>query len=206
MKTTFRQLAPAKRQKIEASASAEFGNHDFDAASLDHIVAAAGISKGGLYEYISSKEDLYLHCVELAWSGLYAHIKLALQTSGEPLPGDVLSRFLTVSGVAIDWYLANLDQLGLIVRISRLPRDGLADQAAVIFEHHFSALFSGLDAGTLAYPLEQVIDLIKWLLAKTRKDVLLEIAAGGKAEAVREAYLAEWQFFCSVLARGIYQP
>ena len=78
-------------------------------------------------------------------------------------------------------------------------------QAQVVFEQHFSEVFTGLDASRLNYPVDQLVDLIKWLLAKTRKDVLLEIAAGCSPEAARKAYLDEWEFFCSVLSKGIYQ-
>ena len=187
------------------AALAEFGSHDFDAASLDRIVAAAGISKGGLYEYIDSKEDLYLYCMEHAWSALYRHINDGVAKLDMPLPDDILDRFFSVSAVAIEWYLANPAMLGLIVRIARLPRAALASKAEAVFETHFSAVFAGLDASRLAYPLDRVIALVKWLLAKTRKDVLLDIEGGHAPEDVRAAYLAEWAFFCSVLRGGIYR-
>ncbi len=205
MKNAFLKLPPEKREAIEKAACAEFGANDFDAASLDRIVAAAGISKGGLYEYIASKEDLYLHCMEAAWTRLYRHINEAVASAGEPLPADILERFACVSKIAIEWYLDNPLLLALIVRIARLPRDGLAAQASKVFERHFAGVFSDLDASRLAYPQAQLVELIKWLLAKTRRDVLFEIAAGKPADAVRAAYLAEWDFVCSVLKRGIYR-
>ena len=95
--------------------------------------------------------------------------------------------------------------LGLIVRIARLPRDALAEKAQAVFERHFSEVFAGLDASRLAYPVDQLVDLIKWLLAKTRKDALLEIDAGRPLDEVRRVYLAEWSFFCEVLRKGIYR-
>ena len=204
MKPVFFQLSSEKREAILGAALAEFGTHDFDAASLDRIVAAAGISKGGLYEYIASKEELYLFCMEQSWSALYRHIRSEARVAVPELPSDILERFMTVSGIAIEWYMQHPAMLGLIVRTARLPRDGMAARAQAVFESHFSELFAGLDSANLAYPLEQLIDLIKWLLAKTRKDVLLEIEAGRPFDIVRRNYMAEWAFFCSVLAKGIY--
>jgi AcrR family transcriptional regulator len=206
MKNAFLRLDPEKREAIVNAAFAEFGANDFDAASLDRVVAAAGISKGGLYEYIAAKEDLYLHCVEEAWARLYQYINAAVAASGKPLPGDILERFLGVAKIAIGWYLKNPSQLALIVRIARLPRDGLAERAKSVFERHFSGVFSGLDAARLAYPEAELVELVKWLLAKTRRDVLFEIAAGKSEAEVRAAYLAEWEFFCAVLRSGIYKP
>ena len=168
MKQAYFQLSPEKRELILAAACTEFGAHDFDAASLDRIVNAAGISKGGLYEYIASKEELYLYCMERTWSALYAFIRDRLARTREPLPDDILERFMTVSRIAIDWYLQNPDLLGLLVRIARLPRAALAEKAQAVFETHFSEVFAGLDASRLGYPVEQLVELIKWLLAKTR--------------------------------------
>ena len=205
MKQAFFQLPDEKRKTILKAAIAEFGAHDFAAASLDRIVAAAGISKGGLYEYIAAKEELYLYCMEQTWAALYHHIKDQAARSALGLPADLLERFMSVSHIAIEWYLCNPEMLGLIVRIARLPRGTLALQAEAVFEQHFSEVFAGLDAARLAYPKEQLIELVKWLLAKTRKDTLLDIEAGRPFDQVRSAYLAEWDFLCSVLGRGIYR-
>jgi len=206
MKQAFFHLPLEKQETILAAALAEFGANDYAAASLDRIVTAARISKGGLYEYIASKEELYLYCMERAWSDLYRHIRAQIVLAETPLPADILERFLSVSRIAIEWYLVNPSMLGLLVRIARLPRDELALKAQAVFETHFAAVFSGLDVSRLGHPLEQLIDLIQWLLAKTRKDVLMEMEAGRSPEEVRRAYLDEWAFFCSVLARGIYRP
>ncbi len=205
MKQVFFQLSPEKRDAVLNAALAEFGAHDFNAASLDRIVAAAGISKGGLYEYISSKEELYLYCMEQSWSALYQHIKAQVALANAPLPTDILERFMSVSRIAVEWYLLNPAMLGLIVRIARLPRDVLAEKAQAVFERHFSEVFAGLDASRLAYPVDQLVDLIKWLLAKTRKDALLAMDAGQSLDEVRRVYLEEWDFFCSVLGKGVYR-
>lgn len=203
MKQAFFQLQPEKRDAVLNAALAEFGSNDFAAASLDRIVAAAGISKGGLYEYIASKEELYLFCMEESWASLYRHIAELAQDT--PLPADILERFMSVSRIAIEWYVQHPAMLGLIVRIARLPRDELAAKAHEVFERHFAQVFAGLDASRLAFPLPQLIDLITWLLAKTRKDALLEIDAGRPLDEVRRVYLAEWSFFCEVLRKGIYR-
>ena len=206
MKQAYFQLSPEKRDLILAAACAEFGAHDFDAASLVRIVAAAGISKGGLYEYIASKEELYVYCMEQTWSALYEFIRAQAARAETPLPDDILERFMNVSQIAIDWYLQNPNLLGLLGRITRLPHDALAAKAQAVFEAHFSEVFAGLDTARLGYPVEQLVDLVKWLLAKTRKDVLRAIEGGSSPEEVRAAYLSEWAFFCSVLAGGIYRP
>ena len=54
----------AKRRQIIAGARALFLAQGFDAASMDEIARKAGVSKGTLYVYFESKEQLFEAIVE----------------------------------------------------------------------------------------------------------------------------------------------
>lgn len=54
----------AKRRQILDGARAVFLNRGFDAASMGEIAREAGVSKGTLYVYFESKEDLFQAIVE----------------------------------------------------------------------------------------------------------------------------------------------
>ncbi len=45
---TFRQLPPDKRERVLDAALAEFADQGYQAASLNRLVAQAGIAKGSL--------------------------------------------------------------------------------------------------------------------------------------------------------------
>lgn len=49
----------AKRRQIVEGARAIFLQHGFDAASMNDIARAAGVSKGTLYVYFANKEELF---------------------------------------------------------------------------------------------------------------------------------------------------
>src|SRR3974390_1689183 len=51
------------RQKILRSARRLFNRHGFDAASIDDIMADAGLTRGSFYSSFESKGDLYLEAV-----------------------------------------------------------------------------------------------------------------------------------------------
>jgi AcrR family transcriptional regulator len=57
----FRKLPAAQQQAILRAAFDEFAAHGFSGASLNRIIDAAGISKGSMYYYFDSKEELYAH-------------------------------------------------------------------------------------------------------------------------------------------------
>jgi AcrR family transcriptional regulator len=65
-KETFYHLPEEKRASVERAAIEEFAEHGFEAASISHIVAQAGIAKGSFYQYFSDKHDLFMHLVDLS--------------------------------------------------------------------------------------------------------------------------------------------
>jgi len=199
MKPLYFNLKEAKRQRIYHAACQEFAEQDYENASLDRIVEGAGISKGGLYEYIDSKEDLYLHVVQQVYGGLYDHLASA------ELPADILLRFRSVSAAAIDFYLRHPRCVAIIVRAGHPGDAGLTVRTNAVFEGHFNQLFDSVEQTGLRFPRQRLIDLMKWLLAKTRSEFLYQQASGASEAQVRERYLEEWEYLLSILARGIYE-
>jgi TetR/AcrR family transcriptional regulator of autoinduction and epiphytic fitness len=82
---------PAKRHQILTGAKAVFMQHGFDAASMNDICRAAGVSKGTLYVYFDSKEDLFEAMVEQERDQLFAGVPEIL--SGPDAPEDRLFRY-----------------------------------------------------------------------------------------------------------------
>jgi AcrR family transcriptional regulator len=204
MKEIFFKLPEEKRAKIIRACLVEFGARDYEKAALDRIVEAAGISKGGLYEYISSKEELYLFAVDLSYSRLYEYLHDRLDRAGRVLPEDLLDRFSVVARAAIDFYVEHPEMIGLIVRTSRLDDAALADKARAIFDLHFSGIFDSAGDQHLAFPKERIVELLKWILVKTRNDFLKEMTSGSDIPTVVARYIDEWEFMLNVLRQGIY--
>ncbi|MCA9515677.1 MAG: TetR/AcrR family transcriptional regulator [Myxococcales bacterium] len=69
----FDKLPPEKRRAILDAAGEELATHGFDKASLNAIIARAGVSKGAFYYYFDDKVDLFATVLEdldatYAWS------------------------------------------------------------------------------------------------------------------------------------------
>lgn len=54
-----RTAPPRARDRLVAEAALAFGALGYEAASLDEIVARAGVTKGSLYHHFGSKRDLF---------------------------------------------------------------------------------------------------------------------------------------------------
>ncbi len=63
---TFRQLPPDKQERVLDAALTEFADQGYQAASLNRLVAQAGIAKGSLYQYFPNKEGIFRHIFQFS--------------------------------------------------------------------------------------------------------------------------------------------
>ncbi|PSH64600.1 TetR family transcriptional regulator [Phyllobacterium sophorae] len=74
---------PAKRQQILEGANRVFSQMGFDAASMNDITREAGVSKGTIYVYFDSKEELFMELCNHYREILFADIYHALESDGD---------------------------------------------------------------------------------------------------------------------------
>ena len=72
------------RQRIMDSAVAEFAQRGYAAGSINTICSAEGISKGIIYHYFETKDELYLACVEECFQKLTEFLLGKLSGEGSP--------------------------------------------------------------------------------------------------------------------------
>lgn len=75
-------VPPEKMDNIMRAAVVEFARYPFNTASYNRIIRSAGLSKGAMYHYFSSKEDLFRLIMGATVKGLKPLIKPG------PLPHD----------------------------------------------------------------------------------------------------------------------
>jgi AcrR family transcriptional regulator len=205
MKPLFFNIPQQKRDIIINASIIEFGTMGYEKASTDDIVKRAGISKGGLYEYISTKEELFLFVFEHAYKKLYDFIRDELDKQNLELPSDILKRFKTVSDIAIDFYIAHPAYIKLIARTYRLNEGTLKGKTQKIFMKQFNNIFGSVNSKTLRYNKSRLTDLLIWLLAKTRDEFIDEYENTRDIKKLRQKYKKNWDFYLSVMETGIYK-
>ncbi len=57
----------ATRQRIIALAAPLFNQHGYNGCSLNDIMEATGLEKGGIYRHFESKEELAAEAFDFAW-------------------------------------------------------------------------------------------------------------------------------------------
>jgi AcrR family transcriptional regulator len=204
MKDTFFNLNGEKQKRIIGAVLEEFALSGYEKTSLDAIIHRAGISKGGLYEYIESKEELFQYALTHAYSEMYAYIQARISERGIGLPPDPLARTRIISAVAVDFYIAQPEIIAFIVNSSQVGQAEIRARVQGVFDSYFLKLYETAENEGIVFEGNQVLSLLKWLLIKTRNDFLEKMREGGGSAVCKEAYLAEWNFFLSVLESGIY--
>ncbi len=204
MKQTFLNIPQSKREIIIQACIDEFATHGYDQGSTDRIIKKAGISKGGLYEYISSKKELYLYIVDHVYTSLYRFIESQITERSLRLPRDILERFQQIASIAIDFYIINSSSIVLIVKSGYVSDPELQLQIRNLFYSRFDEVFGDVEGIGLAFPKEQVMDLLVWLLVKTRNDFVLKLNSGAAVESIKEQYLSEWHSYLEILKYGLY--
>jgi hypothetical protein len=74
-----------------------------------------------------------------------------------------------------------------------------------IFGERFLKLFGDADFSEVRFDKERTLDLVRWLLVKTRNYFIAALETSGNTETVSAAYLADWEFILAVLSDGIYK-
>lgn len=72
------------RRQIMDSALEEFAKQGYGSSSINTICSSRGISKGIIYHYFKSKDDLYLACVEECFQELTSFLRENTELSTEP--------------------------------------------------------------------------------------------------------------------------
>jgi len=204
MKSTFDNLSEKKKQRVIKACIDEFGEKGYSSSSMDGIIKRAGISKGGLYEYVSSKQELFIFIVDYTYTILYNYLKQRVANEKKILPIDLLDRLKLVSELAIDFYIDHPEFVYLIVRTSNLANEKIALDVQDIFRKHFLELFGDVDTSKLKYPKERILELAMWLLLKTRFDFLNEIKTEKDPVKIKQDYMDNWVFYLGIMKTGIY--
>lgn len=98
----FQNLSHEKQEKVFQAAVDEFASKGYRSASMNSLVKAAGISKGSLFQYFRSKQDLFGGVVDIATSRVKAHLKGVRDKTSDETFSLRLGKLLRAGFVFID--------------------------------------------------------------------------------------------------------
>jgi TetR/AcrR family transcriptional regulator, transcriptional repressor for nem operon len=90
------------RQRILAEAAAIFNQRGYEGCSMQAIMMATGLEKGGIYRHFESKEELAAEAFDYAWSISSAKRRIHMDEIADPVAKlkQHVANFMTRSGLA----------------------------------------------------------------------------------------------------------
>jgi TetR/AcrR family transcriptional regulator, transcriptional repressor for nem operon len=89
------------RQRILAEAAAIFNQRGYEGCSIQAIMMATGLEKGGIYRHFESKEELAAEAFDYAWSIASAKRRIHMDEIADPIAKlkQHVANFMTRSGL-----------------------------------------------------------------------------------------------------------
>jgi AcrR family transcriptional regulator len=138
---------PPVKERLLHVATRLFARHGFEGTSVQDIVDAAGVTKGAMYHYYGSKDDLLYEVYHQLLSMQTSHLEAIAAGPGTPE-----ERLRAAAGDVVITSLENLDDMIVFFRsLHMLPDDKQTQVRAErrLYQEKFKALVDeGVAAGT----------------------------------------------------------
>lgn len=160
----FIGLKEGKRDAIINAALVEFALKGYDLASTNEIVKAAGISKGALFHYFSSKKDLFLFLCDYVFDLVKREFYEQIGHCG----GDLIARYRRAAVLKANVYSRYPQLFDFVKQLTRERSAAVAGElkekllriAAYGYEHLLDHLDESLFRSDV--PADKIRDLIIW--------------------------------------------
>lgn len=201
----FLELSEEKRTKIMNVSMAEFSQYGFENSSTNRIVQNAGISKGSLFKYFQSKDELYFYILDMVTEELTAG--LARETLG--LSKDLFERIVQYAEMEFAWYLRHPEKCRLITAAFTKSATAVYQKVEARYGERGQAIYDGLlegvDASGLRLDKRKTADMVKWFLKGFNEDFVADIQSrwDGDIDGMRREYMESLAGYMVVLKSGL---
>ncbi len=203
-KELFYEIDEEKKKRITEAAIKEFAEYGFENASTNQIVKESGISKGSLFKYFESKEDLYFYLMDTVSLQMAEDMKTDIAN----LPADIFERVALYSATEISWYASNPVKGKFMIKIAA---EGDSEIGKKIIKRYgeksndiYLELMKGADLSGLHAGRKEVTNLLKWVLQGFNESYLKNL--NGECEDIgklKRDYTRQLKKYLKILKEGL---
>ena len=210
MEDVIKSIDPDKRDRIINAAIEEFSAFPYDKASTNHIVEKAGISKGLLFHYFSSKKELYETLVRFVFTTMYNAIMGRIDWSET----DLFDRLEQVTAIKMQisrTYPHMFDFMKNIVLHkgidSMVGAFELYKEFGLNFEQVYQDMYTkNIDYSKFRDPatIPETINIVRWSLEKYGEELLLAFREDTGIETDLDELEASLRHYVVVMKQAFY--
>ena len=197
MKKAFFKLSDDKKLKIENIALNEFAHNGYKRTSFNRIIRLANISKGGMYKYCASKEELYHHIVDLSLEKLFQHVD-EFKTNDDESLIQLLSRYTEHE---FDFYAKNINFYQLHNRIFMQSNEEIDLEIRSKYKEKSVNIFSTLLHSSKSDINNDTFRIYQWVLTGLKNEYYNSLFEINDIESVKNNYKAELNRFLEILEK-----
>ena len=201
----FKKLSAGKREEILNACIREFADKGYRNASTNNIVKGLGISKGTLFNYFSSKSNIYGYIFEKI---LQDYMNFIRDRIGD-LSSDLLERTRQIFDIGFDYYREHPDLYRMFMKIGMEDVDmltsDLRERYTVYSQEIFSILYDGVKTEDLRLGLEGSLQILSTLILGMKMEFLQVISEKSDLEQMREYFNKKWELMLSAFKHGMYK-
>ncbi|MBI9046369.1 MAG: TetR/AcrR family transcriptional regulator [Anaerolineaceae bacterium] len=205
MKRTFHNLPAERQAEIKHICLQEFVEYGYDNASINRIVKKLGIAKGSFYNYISTKEDLYIELFE----EMYREAQDLFERSAPYKTNDLFDRIDGLMSFSIAICRNNPLQYKLLLQSELDTASSMYTRIhklrGELFQKSYATLFDNVGWSQYRFPREDILAIFSWLSAGIREDLRTRIDTGVDLEEFEEVIRHRLSLYKESLTRGIYK-
>ena len=199
----FSELSADKQRLIIDAAIDEFARYGYTTASTNRIVAACGISKGSLFKYFDSKEELYFFLLDTVMGEMLRDMESGLGA----LSAELFQRIVDYSCLEIAWYIKNPVKGRLVIGAAAESdcaiQQKIAERYGIAGDNIYFSLLDDIDESALGQSRERTADILKWVLDGFNRQFLARADIGtAPLEQLRTEYLRELSECIEILKKG----
>lgn len=205
-KKLFHELQEDKKQKIISVSISEFAKYGYTDSSTNRIVKDSGISKGSLFKYFESKEDLYFYLLDFVTGELNTNLNQKLGT----LSTNLFERVIQYSELEFSWYIQNPEKYRLILKAFSKNDTDIYQKTEARFSYAgqnvYYSVLENVDTKPLNWDKRKVFDVLKWFLQGFNADFIerTEVQNGNESEInqIRYEYVNHLTDYMVILKKG----
>jgi AcrR family transcriptional regulator len=206
--THFLKLPPEKQETIIQAALDEFVEYGYDMASTNRIVERAGIAKGTLFKYFSSKEELFFYIHDR----IADKIRPQIYIMDEEIPEGLFEalKIVTLRKATIRYRYPKEYSLVLqmVQNTSHPVYRKLLEKFTGQSMDYYAWMAQRVDISNLRPDVtrEEAFRLVGWTLRGMEDYFLTLVGSVDYTEEYEKSLFDEFDRICELLKYGIYKP
>lgn len=204
--TLFNNLDTEKQQIIINAAIGEFVQSGFDKASTNMIVKKAYISKGSLFNYFTSKKDLYIYLIDYG-------VQL-IHRLNEQIDVSETDLFKRIEDVGLQKLYIQQQYPQVFDFLASTKQEEstevkaiIKEKLAVVYDESIEKLYEGIDYTKFrdGIDIDKAIEILNWTMFGFGEKGIKQMNTFENIAEFGKHYLDEWKQYADLLKQSFYK-